>query len=139
MNRKDKIVHHSNLLAKQIGLNPEDKEFNYGRGIGQADNYCLISDWIIIFELEFSQRHPEMNVLKVWPFLDEYSNKKIFLIHHITDTKSVSPNRIELSTFIANKVKNEHNNRFDYFQILNEFDKSKEAELKKVLKQKQII
>lgn len=138
MTRKDKIVYYSNLIAHEIGLTLENKEFNYGRVIGRADNYCITSEYIVIFELEFSQRHPEMNVLKVWPYLNNNPSKKIFLVHHITDTNFVSPNRIELSSFIAERIKAD-TKRFEYFQILNEFDKSKELELKKILKQSQII
>ena len=138
MTRKDKIISLSNLIAQRIGLTLENKEFNYGKGIGRADNYCITSEYIVIFELEFSQRHPEMNVLKVWPYLNNNPSKKIFLIHHITDTNFVSPNRIELSSFIAERIKAD-TKRFEYFQILNEFDKSKEFELKKILKQRQII
>jgi hypothetical protein len=135
VNRKQKIIKESTSVAKQLGFILEDKEFNYGRGIGRADNFCAIFDWIIIFELEFSQRHPEMNVLKIWPYLNKFNDKKIFLIHHITDTKKVSPNRIKLSKFIASKIKDDHMSRFEYFQIQNAFDKSEIIKLKKKLKE----
>lgn len=138
MTRKDKIVSHSNLIAQRIGLTLENKEFNYGKGIGRADNYCITSEYIVIFELEFSQRHPEMNVLKVWPYLNNNPSKKIFLIHHITDTNFVSPNRIELSSFIAERIKAD-TKRFEYFQIKNEFNKEKVDELSIKLKEKKII
>jgi hypothetical protein len=139
MTRKEKIVSHSFMLAKQIGLTLVDKEFNYGKGIGRADNYCIKSNWIVIFELEFSQRHPEMNVLKVWPFLKNNQEKKIFFIHHIADTKQVSPNRIELSNFISEKISENTNNRFEYFQILNDFSEQKLLILQDKLKLKQIL
>ena len=138
MTRKDKIISLSNLIAQRIGLTLENKEFNYGKGIGRADNYCITSEYIVIFELEFSQRHPEMNVLKVWPYLNNNPSKKIFLIHHITDTNFVSPNRIELSSFIAERIKAD-TKRFEYFQIKNEFNKEKVDELSIKLKEKKII
>jgi hypothetical protein len=139
LSRKLKIIEESNLIATKIGLNLVDKEFNYGRGIGRADNHCILNGWIVIFELEFSQRHPEMNVLKVWPYLIENVKTKIFLIHHITDSIKVSPNRIALSSFIANKIKEDLKERFHYFPIINEFDKKTESDLIKKLNTKGII
>lgn len=139
MSRKLKIIEESNLIATKIGLKLVNEEFNYGQGIGRADNHCILNDWIVIFELEFSQRHPEMNVLKVWPYLNKNVKTKIFLIHHITDTKQVSPNRIALSSFIAEKMKEDLKERFYYFPIINEFDKKLESELIRKLKLKSII
>ena len=80
-----------------------------------------------------------MNVLKVWPFLKNNQEKKIFFIHHIADTKQVSPNRIELSNFISEKISENTDNRFEYFQILNDFSEQKLLRLQDKLKLKQIL
>src|SRR5215211_2361277 len=105
MSRKVKIIGSSNRLAKALGLILVDKELNYGKGIGRADNHCVQKDWSIVFEIEFAQRHPEMNVIKIWRYLEKHADKKIFLIQHITDTSKVSPNRIELCEWFGAKMK----------------------------------
>jgi len=139
MKRDEIIILHSNSIARKLGIKLEDKEINYGKGIGRADNHCLMNGWIIVFEMEFSQRHPEMNVMKVWPYLESNGHKKIFLIHHIQNIKRVSPNRISLSSFIANKIKDSNPERFEYFQILGELDDNKESALKKRLNELKIV
>lgn len=135
MNRKEKIIHFSNLIGNALGLTLINKELNYGKGIGRADNYCMINNWYIVIEMEFSQRHPEMNVLKAWPFLDLNPEKKIFLIQHLVDEKSVSPNRIELCNWIGEKMERHNKGRFSYNLIINDFDKNSKRHILKKLKE----
>jgi hypothetical protein len=135
MNRKEKIIKFSNIIGEELGLRLKNSEFNYGKGIGRADNYCIQNGWIVIFEMEFSQRHPEMNVLKAWPYLEEYPDKKIFLIQHIIDEKSVSPNRISLCKWIGKKMEAENKNRFFYHLIINDLYEKSIIKIKNHLKE----
>ena len=139
MNRKEKIIHFSNLIGNALGLTLMNNELNYGKGIGRADNYCIINNWFVVFEMEFSQRHPEMNVMKAWPFLDLNPEKKIFLIQHLIDEKSVSPNRIKLCTWIGEKMELHNKGRFIYNLIINDFDKKSKSHISNQMKELSII
>jgi hypothetical protein len=116
---KARNIRYSNLVANEIKLNLEDKEYNYGNGIGKADNYCYQNGWLIVFEIEYGQSHPNTNVIKIWPYLDKTKNEKIFLIHVIVPhpDKKISPNRINLCDFAANKICANHPKRFKYHRI----------------------
>ncbi|MBU3025903.1 hypothetical protein [Zobellia galactanivorans] len=139
MNRKDKIIHFSNLIGSALGLTLNNSELNYGKGIGRADNYCIINNWYVVFEMEFSQRHPEMNVMKAWPFLDLYPEKRIFLIQHLINEKSVSPNRIKLCSWIGEKMEQHNKGRFFYNLIINDFDEKSKLCISKQMKELNII
>ncbi len=134
LSRKDKIIKYSNAIASRLDLTLVDKELNYGRGIGRADNYCIINNRSIIFEIEFSQRHPEMNVLKSWMYLEKNKQEKIFVIQHITNTEAVSPNRVGLCSWLGEKIKKEMNDRFDYYLIKNAIKQQDIVEIKNILR-----
>lgn len=106
-------------IAKAAKLPLIGKELNYGKGLGRADDYCVVKDWKTVIEIEISQRHPEMNVIKAWPYLINNTNEKIFLIQHITNTSAVSPNRIQLCNWIGQKMEIDLGGRFKYFLIQN--------------------
>ncbi len=139
MNRKERIIYQSGLIGEKLSLTLLNKEFNYGPGIGRADNYCVIKDWIVVFEMEFSQRHPEMNVMKVWPYLEANPEKKIFLVQHLIDEKSVSPNRIKLCHWMANKIKEQLKDRFNYTLIINDCSEGSLTSIKDHLTTLEII
>lgn len=134
MKRDEKIIHYSGVLGEKLGLKLRNEEFNYGKEIGRADNYCEISDWTIVIEMEFSQRHPEMNVLKVWPYLESNPNRKILLVQHLMDEKTVSPNRINLCKWIANKIEGQMKDRFYYRLIINEINQNSLNDIKDCMK-----
>jgi len=119
--------------AQAAGLSLVGKELNYGRGIGRADDYCTFKGWKVVLEIEISQRHPEMNVLKAWPYLINNTTEKIFLIQHITNTSAVSPNRIQLCNWIGQKMENDLSGRFKYFLILNQLNQPAISQLKNEL------
>ena len=48
---------------------------------GQVDDWIQIDNNTFVFlEVETSQKHPNTNVLKLWPFLEENKNIRVFLI-----------------------------------------------------------
>ncbi|HRG07308.1 MAG TPA: hypothetical protein PLJ08_01925, partial [Cyclobacteriaceae bacterium] len=97
------------------------------------DDYCTFKGWKVVLEIEISQRHPEMNVLKAWPYLINNTTEKIFLIQHITNTSAVSPNRIQLCNWIGQKMENDLSGRFKYFLILNQLNQPAISQLKNEL------
>lgn len=129
-NTLERNIFFSNKIGKELGLTLLNKEFSYGRGIGKADNHCYVNDLHVIFEIEYRQRHPEFNVSKVWPYLENNPNERILLIHYITSTREVSPNRIIHSEWIAKKMVKDLNGRFDYYIIKNEISNLNIQELK---------
>ena len=139
MNRKEKIIHYSNIIGNALGLTLNNRELNYGRGIGRADNYCIINNWYVVIEMEFSQRHPEMNVVKAWPFLDLNPEKRIFLIQHLIDETSVSPNRVKLCSWFGEKMEMQNKGRFFYNLIINDFDEKSLIHISNKLKELNII
>lgn len=139
MNRKEKIILYSNKIGKKLNVSLVNEELNYGRGIGRADNYCIVNDWHVVIEMEFSQRHPEMNVMKAWPFLETNPNKKILLIQQLIDVKSVSPNRIKLCNWVAQKIEENMKGRFYYFLLKNDLDKKTLEGIMAQMKQLKIV
>jgi hypothetical protein len=139
MKRNEKIISYSGIIGEELGLTLRNKEFNYGKSIGRADNYCVLNDWIIIIEMEFSQRHPEMNVMKAWPYLETNPKSKILMIQHLMDEKSVSPNRIELCHWIANKMEAQVKGRFFYKLLINELNEKSLNEIKKQMRKLGIL
>lgn len=120
--RKAAIHKYSNEIAQRLDLLLENKEFKLGSW-GRADNYVKINDrLLILFEVEIQQRHPEMNVLKVWPFLKEVQNINTILIQYIVDSNSCSPNRIRLIHWLQEQMYNEYPDRYRYHMILNSID-----------------
>lgn len=134
-NTQERNIIYSNNIGKKLGLTLLNDEYSYGKGIGKADNHCYINDWHIIFEIEYRQRHPEFNVSKIWPYLEKNSERKVLLIHYITDTTEVSSNRIVHSEWLAKKMIKDLNGRFDYFLIRNEISTNDITELTQRIKQ----
>ena len=116
---KERNIRYSNLVASEIELDLVNEEFDYGFGIGKADNYGYQNDWIVTIEIEYGQSHPNTNVVKVWPYLDKTENERICLIHIILPhpNKKISPNRINLCDFVANKINAEYSERFKYYRM----------------------
>lgn len=132
--RKETILKYSKEISQITGITFSDKEFNYGKGIGRADNHYVInSNKVLILEIEASQRHPEMNVLKAWPYLKDNQKKEILLIQYITDTKAVSPNRIELCKWLGAEMTQSLGNRFFYHLIENKITQEDKKGINKLI------
>lgn len=132
--RKETILKYSTIISQITDITFSDKEFNYGKSIGRADNHYFMSEnKMLILEIEASQRHPEMNVLKAWPYLKDNQKKEILLIQYITDTKAVSPNRIELCKWLGLEMTQSLSSRFKYYLITNSITTEDEKTINKLI------
>jgi hypothetical protein len=87
---------------------------------GQAD-YCweVAADTRIFLEVEHQQTHPDTNVLKFWPFLDENPALSIVLVHaFFPDSRSWGGSRARLARWLGNKMHRAFSGRFNYGQVL---------------------
>lgn len=117
--RKSTILNHSSEIATMLGITLTNNEYKLGEW-GRADNHVwLTKNLLFLIEIEKSQRHPEMNVLKVWPYLEKNTQLKIILVQHIISEDSVSPNRIRISKWLDIKMASELGSRFNYHLLVN--------------------
>ncbi len=85
------------------------------KGWGEGDFYCIEHGVLILLEVERSQNHPNTNVLKYWPYIEERHNIKALLIQVIVKSKKkISANRIKLCGFMGEKLENLFSGRFKY-------------------------
>ncbi|HUH34948.1 MAG TPA: hypothetical protein VL022_03870 [Moheibacter sp.] len=108
----------SAVIEKQLNIKFENYEFSL-QGWGDVDNYAIIRESTYVFlECELGQKHPNTNVLKLYPFLEENPEISITLIHFFFKENKTPKNRMRLCNFIANKMKTEFGSRFNYKMII---------------------
>lgn len=108
----------SSIIEKELNIKFENFEFSL-EGWGDVDNYAILDKNTYIFlECERTQKHPNTNVLKLYPFLEENANLNITLIHFFFKENKAPKNRVRLCDFIASKMKMEYGDRFNYKMIV---------------------
>ena len=116
-------------IIDSLNIEFEPNEFDLN-GWGRVDFYSKgENDTLIFVEVENRQKHPQTNVLKIWPFLEENPSIKILLIHIILPQKikkhEPSKNRLKLCKFVGDKLEKLFNDRFRYIYIKgNPWDES---------------
>jgi hypothetical protein len=131
-----------NIIRRTVGIPIKSDEREKGiKGIdgfywGFPDGFDRLNEgWIIYYEIENGQHHPDTNVLKYWPILEEHIELKIILIQWL-QRKPKSRNRWELSKFVARKMEIELRNRFKYFFIEDEMEfETKLSEVRSLISQ----
>lgn len=116
-----KTNHHNTIvlseIEKQLNIKFENFEFKLDNW-GEVDNYAIIEKNTYVFlECERGQKHPNTNVLKLYPYLEENPQISITLIHFFFKENKTPKNRIRLCNFVANKMKIDFGNRFNYKMI----------------------
>lgn len=107
----------SREIESILPINFEDVEFSLD-GWGEADNYTwLNSRTLILLECEKSQKHPNTNVLKVWPYLEKNTKIKLILFHYFFRENKAPKNRVALCGFTGEKLENQFKNRFQYVPL----------------------
>jgi hypothetical protein len=108
----------SSILEMELQINFENLEFHLN-GWGDVDNYAVIDKNTYVFlECEHAQKHPNTNVLKLYPYLEENPEISITLIHFFFRENKVPKNRLALCDFIADKMKTQFGSRFNYKKII---------------------
>ena len=127
----------ANEIRLHLGLQSKENEKELGIRCltgnfwGFPDGMDLLNEEsILYYEIEEGQHHPDTNVLKYWPVLDENPSSKIILVQWLRK-KPKSPNRWKLAQFVARKIAENLPNRFQY--IFLEYDSpNNEAKLKEL-------
>lgn len=122
MSKKDEI-NVSKLIEDNLNIKFQNRRYILDNW-GQVDNWCEIANNIFLFlEVETSQKHPNTNVLKVWPYLLEHRNIRVFLIQtYFTYSPGFKSNRGRLSEWLGNEIKRQSNGRFNYNRIIVDED-----------------
>ncbi len=131
------VSQENTSIAQLLPFEFEKKEFKLNCW-GQADFYCLHEGVLVLLEIEKGQKHPNTNVLKVWPYLDEYPEKKILLIQLIREENRAPKNRLNLCKFTGKKLEEMYAGRFSYVNydwsvnILNDLQREIEQKLEQL-------
>jgi len=113
---KENIV-VSEAIEKVLGITFQNEEFSLGKW-GDVDNWCELShDTIILLECEKGQKHPNTNVLKLYPYLEEYPKVHVILLHYFFPENKAPKNRVELCNFLGQKLETEFGIRFQYVPL----------------------
>tara|TARA_Y100000591_G_C21502163_1_gene530483 strand:+ start:164 stop:568 length:405 start_codon:yes stop_codon:yes gene_type:complete len=86
-------------------------------GWGRVDFYAYHNDILVLIEVEKGQKHPNTNVLKLWPYIEENPDQKMFLIHVIRNENKAPKNRLALCDFTGKKLENIFPTQFSYMLI----------------------
>lgn len=102
-----------------LDLKFENSKFKLD-GWGEVDNWIKLENGVFIFlEIETSQKHPNTNVMKIMPYLEENKTIRAFLIQtFFPNSPGVKSNRGKLGEWTANKFKKIYGKRFDYFKLV---------------------
>jgi len=125
-------------IAEKLGFYFNPQEYSLD-GWGEVDFFSYKDGILILLEIEKGQKHPNTNVLKVWPYLAENPEKKILLIQLIRPENNAPGNRIRLCKFTGKKLEEMFSGRFSYLfyhwhpDILSELKIRIEEKLKKFL------
>lgn len=86
-----------------------------------ADFCCVLpSHSFLILEIEASgQKHPNTNVLKVWPYLTENPETSVILVHaFLSSNPQLSGSRGRLCTWLAREMEVQLGRRFRYVRVV---------------------
>ena len=86
-------------------------------GWGRVDFFSYYKNILVLMEVEKGQKHPNTNVLKLWPYLEENPGQKILLIHVIRSDNQAPKNRLALCEFTGEKLEKMFKGRFAYKYI----------------------
>jgi polyribonucleotide nucleotidyltransferase len=116
-NTSKENIEISNIIAKVLGVIFCNKEFSLGKW-GEVDNYCTLSDnKLLMLECEKGQKHPNTNVLKLYPYLEQNPELNIIIIHYFYHENKAPKNRLALCDYLAQKITKEYKDRFQYISI----------------------
>jgi hypothetical protein len=106
------------LLQKILSLEFSKNRDQLGRW-GEVDRVSKVcSNKYVFLEVEEGQTHPDTNVLKVWPYLEENRRVRIFLIQvFLPKCLKKCQSRVLLSEWTGGKLATRFPKRFRYCRI----------------------
>jgi hypothetical protein len=110
-----KVTQENIPVANELPFDFVDEELSLD-GWGDVDFYCAKDGILVLLEVEKNQKHPNTNVVKLWPFLEEYRKNKVLLIQVIRNDNKIPKNRLNLCDFIGNKLEQLFPNQFRYYK-----------------------
>lgn len=121
----------SEFIADQLQMRFNDTKYKLN-GWGEVDNWTQLDNETFLFiEVETSQKHPNTNVLKLWPYLDENKAYRIYLIKtYFPSSPGLKSSRGRLSEWTASKLKTILGKRFDYSKLVIDGKNDKEELIK---------
>jgi hypothetical protein len=125
----------TSFISQQIQIEVKGRQFSLHTW-GNVDSWMEVRPNCYVFvEIEASQKHPNTNVLKLWPFLEEELQSKIFLIQtYFPNSPGLVSNRGRLAEWVAAKIKATFPDRFEYHKLIID-GKNDTIELEKILKE----
>ena len=117
MSKEDELL-ISNYFGKYFSKKFENSKYNLNWG--QVDDWLKLKENSFLFlEIETSQKHPNTNVLKIWPFLEENKEIRIFLIQSFfTDSTCMNSSRGLLGEWTGKQLEKMYPNRFKYYKVV---------------------
>lgn len=107
----------SEIIGKALGITFKNEEFSLGKW-GEVDNWAQLPDNTLIFiECEKGQKHPNTNVLKLYPYLEENPKAIIILIHYFYPENKAPKNRLTLCDYLGDKMEQLFGGRFKYVSL----------------------
>lgn len=106
-------------IGSALGIRFEAGNLILGKW-GMSDCYATLGQHsYLVLEVETSQKHPTTNVAKLWPYLEEKPETRIFLIHaYFQASPGHKSNRGEIATWLGRKMEKGLGERFQYFPIV---------------------
>ncbi|MFV1883025.1 MAG: hypothetical protein ACMZ7B_00840 [Balneola sp.] len=114
-------------LINKLPFTFERKEYSL-EGWGEVDFYCYHDEVLVLIEIEKGQKHPNTNVLKLWPYLEDHPEQFVLLIQIIRPENKAPKNRVKLCQFTGIKLENLFKNRFRYIFVNQKVGDSMELE-----------
>lgn len=107
----------SEIIGKELSVRFENKEWQLGSW-GDVDNYCVLGrDKYLLLECERGQKHPNTNVLKLYPYLEDNKEVTLTLLHYFFPENKAPKNRVALCHFISKKIEEAFPGRFLYLRL----------------------
>lgn len=106
-------------ISTELGLVFADGKFSLD-GWGQADKFAFVrDDFLVLLEVETGQKHPDTNVLKVWPYLEAHQGMVVVLIQVFDAVaQNEKGNRGRLASWVAEKMTAVVGDRFAYYRFI---------------------
>ena len=107
------------LLGRETGVKFSGSTFHLG-GWGQVDDYAKLDHNRYLFlEVETGQKHPDTNVLKVWPYIEANPKVSVVLAQaFFPDSPGYSSNRGKLGCWLGNRLEGHFGPRFRYHRLI---------------------